>query len=60
MTTLADAMQKIFETDEAKETVASLGGAELMPFGPAEMRKFQVAELERNKRIAALAGIEPQ
>lgn len=57
---LADAMQKVLKTDEAKETVAGLGGAELMPFGPAEMRKFQVAELARNRRIAAIAGIVPQ
>jgi tripartite-type tricarboxylate transporter receptor subunit TctC len=60
VTTLAEAMQKIFKTDEAEKTVATLGGADLMPLGPAEMRKFQVAEYERNKRLAEIAGIVPQ
>jgi tripartite-type tricarboxylate transporter receptor subunit TctC len=57
--TLAAAMARIFPTAEATEFVRKRG-AEVMAFGPAEMRKFQVAELERNRRIAAEARIEPQ
>jgi tripartite-type tricarboxylate transporter receptor subunit TctC len=60
VTTLAAAVRKIYESDDAEKTVATIGGAELMRLGPAEMRKFQVAELERNKRIAAIANIVPQ
>lgn len=59
VTTLADAMQKIFATAEARQFVLKRG-AEVMAFGPAEMRKFQLTELDRNRRIAADARIEPQ
>jgi hypothetical protein len=30
-------MQESFATDAARETVSRLGGAELMPYGPAKM-----------------------
>jgi tripartite-type tricarboxylate transporter receptor subunit TctC len=59
VTTLAEAMQKIFSTSEAREFVMKRG-AQVMALGPVEMRKFQLAELDRNRRVAADARIEPQ
>jgi tripartite-type tricarboxylate transporter receptor subunit TctC len=56
---LADALQKALATNEAKEFARSMGG-ELMPYGPADMQKFQREELERFRRIAAIAGVKPQ
>lgn len=59
VTTLAGAMEKIFPMAEVRDFVMKRG-AEVMAFGPAEMRKFQLTELDRNRRIAAQARIEPQ
>jgi tripartite-type tricarboxylate transporter receptor subunit TctC len=56
---LADALQKALATNEAKEFGRSMGG-ELMPYGPADMQKFQREELDRFRRIAAIAGVKPQ
>jgi tripartite-type tricarboxylate transporter receptor subunit TctC len=56
---LAGAMQKIHATSAAEE-FAKRVGVELMPLGPAALRKFQVEEIDRFKRIAKSAGIEPQ
>jgi len=56
---LADTLQKALATNEAKEYGRSTGG-ELMPYGPADMQKFQREELERFRRIATIAGVKPQ
>lgn len=56
---LADAMQKVLVTDEAKAYQATIPTA-VMRFGPDEMRKFQLAEIERFRRVAEAAGIKPQ
>jgi len=56
---LADALQKVLATNEAREFAKSMGG-ELMPYGPAAMQKYQRDELERFRRIAEIAGIKPQ
>lgn len=44
------------------ETVASLGklGVEAFPAGPQELRRYQVAEIERWKRTAERAGLQPE
>ncbi len=54
------AMEKAFATQEAVDAVSKSGGSLLMPLGPVEMRKFQVDETEKNRKIAKIAGIEPQ
>lgn len=54
------AMEKTFASQEAVDAVSKSGGSLLMPLGPVEMRKFQVAEAERNKQIAKDAGFQPQ
>jgi tripartite-type tricarboxylate transporter receptor subunit TctC len=56
---LADAMQKVLVTDEAKAYQATIPTAP-MRFGPTEMREFQLAEIERFRRVAQAAGIEPK
>lgn len=56
---LADTMQKVMLTDEAKAYHAS-SPTEVMASRPDEMRKFQLAEHERFKRVAEAAGIVPQ
>ena len=56
---LADTMQKILATPGAKEFTAKIG-SDPMGLAPAEMRKFQISETERFKRIADGAGIKPE
>ena len=56
---LAETMQKILATPAAREFVAKIG-SEPLALGPAEMRKFQLSETERFRRIADGAGIKPQ
>ena len=56
---LADALQKVLATNEAREYVArSL--LDLLPLPPAAMQQFQQDEIARWRRIAAAAGIKPQ
>ena len=56
---LADTMQKILATPGAREFTAKIGSAP-MGLAPAEMRKFQISETERFRRIADGAGIKPE
>jgi tripartite-type tricarboxylate transporter receptor subunit TctC len=56
---LADAMQKILATAEAKEFVLK-HGAEQMPLEPNAMATFQLTEYERLGKIAQQAGIKPE
>ena len=56
---LVETMQKILATPGAKEFIAKIG-SDPMPLAPPEMRKFQVSETERFRRIADGAGIKPE
>ena len=56
---LVDAMQKILATPGAREFIAKIG-SDPMPLAPAEMRKFQISETERFRRVAEGAGIKPE
>ena len=56
---LAEALQKVLATSEAKEYVRKTG-AELMAHTPAAMEKYQRDEYARFRRIAELAGIKPE
>lgn len=56
---LVEAMQKILTTPAAREFIAKIG-SEPMAFAPAEMRRFQISETERFRRVAESAGIKPQ
>lgn len=56
---LADAMAKIITTDAAKD-FAKKSNLELLPLGPVAMRTFQIGEIERFKRIGAMANIQKQ
>ena len=56
---LSEAMQKILATPAAKEFTAKIG-SDPLALGPAEMRKFQLSESERFRRIADGAGIKPE
>jgi tripartite-type tricarboxylate transporter receptor subunit TctC len=58
--TLWEVLKKVFALPETEEVVIRKGGVDIMPFGPAEMRDFQLAEYERTKRLVKLAGFEPQ
>ncbi len=56
---LADAMQKALSQPDAKEFVVKTGG-ELMPFGPEQMRTFQLAEIERFRKAAQAIDFKPE
>ena len=56
---LVDALQKILSTASAKEFIAKIG-SDPMALPPADMRRFQIRETERFRRIADGAGIKPQ
>ena len=56
---LVDAVSKILATQGAKDFTARIGSEQLL-LGPAEMRRFQLSETERFRRIADGAGIRPQ
>lgn len=56
---LADAMQKVLALSATQE-FAKKSGSELMLFGPAAMRKFQLDEIDKFRRVAAAAGIRPE
>ena len=56
---LVEALHRILATQAAREFTAKIGSEQLL-LGPAEMRKFQLSETERFRRIAAGAGIQPQ
>ena len=56
---LVDAMQKILATKGAKDFIARIG-SDPMALPPAEMRRFQVSETARFRRIADAAGIKPE
>lgn len=56
---LVEAMQKILATPAAREFTAKIG-SEPMALAPTEMRKFQISETERFRRVAESAGIKPQ
>ncbi len=58
-TRLVEAMQKILATPVAREFITKIG-SEPMAFAPAEMRRFQMSETERFRRVAESAGIKPQ
>jgi tripartite-type tricarboxylate transporter receptor subunit TctC len=57
---LADAMARIHASAEVKEFLSKQPAVMNMPLGPAEMRKFQVDEIARLRKIAAAAGIAAQ
>lgn len=56
---LVETMQKILAGQAAKDFIAKVG-SEPLPLGPADMRKFQISETERFRRVADGAGIKPQ
>lgn len=56
---LADALEKVLATNEAREYVRRTGG-ELMPLPPAAMQKYHRDEMERFRRIAELTGTKPK
>ena len=55
---MVDALQKVLATQEARDFVKKMG-AELMPYAPEAMRKFQQDEIDRFRRIADKAGFRP-
>lgn len=56
---LADLMQQVLVTDKAKAYHATVT-SEVMALRPDEMRKFQLSEYERFRRVAEAAGVKPQ
>ena len=56
---LVDATQKILAKPGGREFIAKIG-SDPMAFAPIEMRKFQISETDRFRRIADGAGIKPQ
>jgi tripartite-type tricarboxylate transporter receptor subunit TctC len=56
---LVDAMDGIMKRPAAKAFVAKMN-LELMPLSPVPMRRFQVTEIERFRKIATMAGMVPQ
>ncbi len=58
-TRLVDSVQKILATPGALQFIAKIG-SDPMPLAPADMRRFQISETERFRRIAEGAGIKPE
>lgn len=56
---LVDAMQKILATQGARDFIAKIG-SDPMALAPAEMRRFQISETERFRKVAESAGIKPE
>ncbi len=56
---LADAMQKALAQPDSKEFIEQTG-AEVMPFGPTEMRAFQLTEIERFRKAATDSGFKAE
>ena len=56
---LADAVLKIMVTPAAK-IFAQRVGSELLQRGPAEMRQYQVEQIETLRRVAQAAGMRPE
>lgn len=56
---LAAALQTALHAPGARDFVRK-SGAELMAYGPEQMRAFHLAEIERFRRIADAAGVRPQ
>lgn len=56
---LVEAMQKILATQGARDFIARIG-SDPMAHGPAEMRRFQISETERFRKVAEGAGIKPE
>lgn len=56
---LANALQKALQSPGALNLVRKSGG-ELMAYGPEKMRAFHMSEIERFRKIADAAGIQPQ
>jgi len=57
---LADTVERVMKSDAAAEFMNTKLGVQPMILGTAAMRRFQLEELERNRRVAASAGIQPQ
>jgi tripartite-type tricarboxylate transporter receptor subunit TctC len=57
--TLSGELKNILDTAEAVEFVNGVSG-ELMPFHPQQMQQFVQGEIDRFRKVAATAGIEPQ
>ena len=56
---LAEAMQKALAQPDSKVFIEKTG-AEVMPFGPDALRKFQLAEIERFRKAAQDSGFKPE
>jgi tripartite-type tricarboxylate transporter receptor subunit TctC len=56
---LADAMMKVLNSTAAQDFAKKLG-SELMVMGPDQTRKFQVAEIDKFRRVAQAAGVKPE
>ena len=58
-TKLVETVAAVLATQAAKDFTARIGSEQLL-LNPAEMRKFQLSETERFRRIAEGAGIMPE
>jgi tripartite-type tricarboxylate transporter receptor subunit TctC len=56
---LAQAVKTVMSSEETKAMVRSRG-SEQVALSPADMKRMQIAEIERFKRVAAQANILPQ
>ena len=56
---LVQAINRILASQAAKDFTARIGSEQLL-LGPADMRTFQLSEIDRFRRIADGAGIKPQ
>ena len=56
---LVETMQKLLTTQGAKDFIAKIG-SDPLALAPPDMRRFQLSETERYRRIADGAGIKPQ
>jgi tripartite-type tricarboxylate transporter receptor subunit TctC len=56
---LTGALQKTIVTPEARQFVEGIA-SEIMPLPPAQMQAFVKSEIDRFRKVAVIAGIQPQ
>jgi tripartite-type tricarboxylate transporter receptor subunit TctC len=57
---LAEGMQKVLAMPDVQAYARKTAGTDLLPYKPEELRNYNVAELQRFRRLAEKVGIKPE
>jgi tripartite-type tricarboxylate transporter receptor subunit TctC len=56
---LAEVVNKVLASPDGRDFARKVG-SELLLRGPAEMRRYQVSQIETLRRVAEAAGMKPE